>query len=98
MALHFERSPADYKRYRPSYPQALFTYLGSLPPATGLAWDAGTGNGQAAAGLAGVFRRVIATDASSEQLGEATPHPGITYRVASAEESGLAASSVDLVT
>jgi ubiquinone/menaquinone biosynthesis C-methylase UbiE len=98
MALHFERSSADYKRCRPTYPQALFTYLGSLPPATDLAWDAGTGNGQAAVGLAGVFRRVVATDASAQQLGEATPHSGVSYRVASAEESGLAAASVDLVT
>src|SRR5882724_4154266 len=98
MALHFERSPSDYKRYRPTYPPELFSYLASLCRATDAAWDCGSGNGQAATLLADRFRAVIATDASAKQLGEAPPHPGVEYRVAPAEESGLAPSSVDLVT
>ena len=98
MALHFERSPSDYKRYRPTYPPKLFAYLASLVPSHGTAWDCGTGNGQAAVGLAEHFRNVIATDASTKQLGEASAHDGVEYRVAPAEDSGIAARSIDLVT
>jgi len=61
-------------------------------------WDAGTGNGQAAGGLAEHFAEVVATDASADQIAHATPHPGVTYRVAPAERSGLDDATVDLVT
>lgn len=63
-----------------------------------LAWDCATGSGQAAIPLAAYFDRVIATDASANQIAHAHPHRGVEYRVAPAEESGLAAGSVDLVT
>jgi Methyltransferase domain len=63
-----------------------------------LCWDAGTGSGQAAGGLAGHFAEVVATDASADQIAHAAPHPGVTYRVAPAENSGLDDASVDLVT
>lgn len=98
MALYFERNPADYRRYRPTYPASLFPYLASLCRETEAAWDCGTGNGQAAIGLAGEFRTVLATDASARQLGESTPHAGVEYRVATAEDSGLDGGSIDLVT
>jgi SAM-dependent methyltransferase len=62
-----------------------------------VAWDCGTGNGQAARGLAEHFASVIATDASASQIAHAVPHPRVHYRVAPAESSGLAANSVDLV-
>jgi len=41
---------------------------------------------------------VIATDASAEQIKHARTHPLVEYRVAPAEESGLEARSVQLVT
>lgn len=63
-----------------------------------IALDCGTGNGQAAVGLANHFQRVIATDPSEEQISRATRHERIEYRVARAESSGLPAGSVDLVT
>jgi hypothetical protein len=63
-----------------------------------LCWDAGTGNGQAACGLAEHFARVVATDASAEQIARATPCEGVTYRVAPAEHPELDESTVDLVT
>ena len=63
-----------------------------------LCWDAGTGSGQAARGLAEHFAEVVATDASADQIAHAEPHPGVTYRVANAERSGLDEASVDLVT
>lgn len=49
-------------------------------------------------GLARHFDRVIATDKSREQLRHAIPSPGVDYRCATAEETGLARGSVDLVT
>ena len=63
-----------------------------------MAWDCATGNGQAAKGLAAHFDRVIATDASSNQIEQAVSHPGIEYRVESAEHTSLANQSIDLVT
>lgn len=86
-----------YARSRPRYPRSLFTFLSSLLDGHDLAWDVATGNGQAALGLADHFSRVIATDASPEQIAHAAPHPRIEYRVASAERSGLDEGSVDLV-
>lgn len=94
----FSKHAACYAAARPRYPAALFDYLAGLAPARRLAWDCGTGNGQAAVGLADRFERVIATDASAEQLAHASAHPRIEYRVARAESSGLAAGSMDLVT
>jgi SAM-dependent methyltransferase len=72
--------------------------LASISPANDLAWDCATGNGQAAVGLAAVFDRVIATDASEEQLARAEANARVEYRVASAEQSRLDPQSVDLVT
>ena len=95
---HFSRDSAGYARYRPRYPGALFAWLAAQAITRRLAWDCATGNGQAAIGLAEHFDRVVATDASADQLREAVAHPRIEYRQAAAEASGLVASSVDLVT
>lgn len=87
-----------YARSRPAYPSALYGHLAGLLDRRKLAWDAATGNGQAARGLADHFERVIATDISAEQIRHAEPHPRIEYRVASSENAGLPGASVDLVT
>lgn len=89
---------ADYARYRPTYPAELFRWLASLAPRRSAAWDCGTGSGQAAVALAEYFDRVIATDASAEQLASATQHDRVQYRQASADQSGIADGSMDLVT
>ncbi len=94
---HYSNVAASYARYRPRYPRELFEHLAALAPARDLAWDCATGNGQAAAGLAAHFKRVVATDASHAQIANAQPHPGVDYRVAPAEQSGLATDSVDLI-
>ena len=93
----FSPLAARYARARPSYPPELYTYLAGLLDRHELAWDAATGNGQAARGLADHFASVIATDISAEQLRHAVPHPAIDYRVAPSERSGLEAGTVDLV-
>lgn len=63
-----------------------------------LAWDCGTGSGQAALDLAAHFAAVHATDASEAQLAGARPHQRVTYRRAPESDSGLAPASTDLVT
>jgi SAM-dependent methyltransferase len=45
-----------------------------------------------------LFDRVLATDASDEQIASADAHPKIEFRVATAESSGIDADSVDLIT
>jgi SAM-dependent methyltransferase len=95
---HFSGHSAEYAKYRPGYPDALFEWLASLTPAHDLAWDVGTGSGQAALGLAHHFEAVIASDAAQAQLHNAPPHPRVTYKVMPAERSDLADASVDLTT
>lgn len=95
---HFSRLAADYAQSRPCYPDRLFEVVSALAPARDLAWDCATGNGQAATGLRGHFRRVVATDASAQQLAEAEPSDGIEYHVAPADAAPLETGSVDLIT
>jgi SAM-dependent methyltransferase len=95
---HFSTQAAAYAEFRPNYPEELFEFLAGLVSSHECAWDCATGNGQSALPLAKHFQRVIATDLSAEQISHATPHPKILYRVATAEESGLADDSVDLIT
>lgn len=95
---HFSRCASAYAEYRPGYPAELGSFLADISPGRGLAWDCGTGSGQAAVVLAAAFDRVVATDASAEQLAHARPHPRVEYRRALDRDSGLARASCDLVT
>lgn len=94
----FSPLAAEYARSRPRYPDELFDYLAGLVDRRELAWDAATGNGQAARSLVERFRRVVATDRSAEQLRHAFRHPRIDYRVVRSEQVELEPGSVDLVT
>jgi ubiquinone/menaquinone biosynthesis C-methylase UbiE len=95
---YFSKQAVEYARYRPHYPGELFAYLASVSPGHQLAWDCGTGNGQAAHELVKHFNRVVATDASSDQLAQAIAHERIEYRNERAEDVSLESHSVDLVT
>lgn len=95
---HFSGQAGEYATYRPTYPAELYAYLAALAPHRELAWDCATGNGQAALALAPHFAQIIATDASQQQIQNATPHSGITYEVRKAEDSGRATGSCDLIT
>ena len=94
---HFSKQAADYAKFRPTYPQELFDYLGSIAPSRQLAWDCGTGSGQAAVGLASAFDRIIATDASEKQIANAQSYERVEYRVAPAENSGIGSKTIDLI-
>ncbi len=96
-ADHFSALAAGYRQYRPDYPRRLWQELSQRAPGRNTVWDCGCGSGQAALGLADFFGRVVATDASAEQIARARCHPNVTYRVAPAEASGLADAEVDLV-
>lgn len=95
---HFSDHAGDYARYRPDYPAALFEFLGNRVSQHELAWDCGTGNGQAAFGLTAYFDRIIATDPSAKQIQNAIAHEKIGYYVAPAEQTNIPSHSVDLIT
>lgn len=95
-ADHFSTVAARYATYRPTYPPALVDVLADRAPA-GTAWDVGCGSGQLSVALAARFPRVIATDPAQALLDAATPAPGVEYRCASAEASGLPDHSIALV-
>lgn len=94
----FSGHAAEYAQYRPHYPVEMFEYLATVAPDRTRAWDCATGNGQAASGLANFFECVMATDASEKQIANAERGDRITYRVATAEDSGLEPGSMSLVT
>lgn len=95
---HFSQSSAEYSTYRPSYPAEFIAAIAGLCSHHNLAWDVGTGSGQAAILLADHFDDVVATDASEQQIANAQSHHRISYSVAKENQSDLVDHSVDLVT
>lgn len=93
----FSGHAAEYARFRPSYPPELFAWLAEVSPGHDLAVDIGTGNGQAAVGLAEHFARVIGIEPSAKQLANARPHASVEYRSATAETTGLTDGAADLL-
>ncbi|MEL6868183.1 MAG: class I SAM-dependent methyltransferase [Pseudomonadota bacterium] len=94
---HFSAHAATYQQYRPLYPWRMYRWLASRVGAQPTVWDCATGNGQAAHDWVHYAERVVATDASVAQIQNARAHPRISFAVASAERSGLAPASVDIV-
>lgn len=95
---NFSKQSDIYARYRPHYPVELYSYLSSLTQHHELAWDCGTGNGQAAIGLAAFYDKVIATDASEQQIKNSIPNVKVQYRREAAEHTSIESDSVDLTT
>lgn len=95
---HFSGVAAGYARYRPDYPAELFDWLAGVAPRRELALDCACGSGQATRPLALRFARVVATDASLQQLTGAEPIEDVLFAVAAAEAAPVAAATVDLVT
>src|SRR4051794_24102231 len=93
----FSGHAALYARARPTYPDNLIAELAELARGSALAWDVGTGNGQAARLLARHFDRVHATDASPQQIAEAEPHPQIEFSAEPAERCSLPNGVCNLV-
>lgn len=79
MAGLFDKQVDLYADARPTYPSQWYSMLADRTLHHSLAWDVGTGNGQAAIGVAEHYERVIGTDISEAQLKRAMDHPRVTY-------------------
>jgi ubiquinone/menaquinone biosynthesis C-methylase UbiE len=94
----FSIQAEEYSKYRPKYPFELFKFLASVSRGHEKAWDCATGNGQAAIGLAQYFDSVIASDISEKQLANSFKDIKVKYFIASAEDSKIESSTIDLIT
>lgn len=94
----FTKQADFYKKYRPSYPEALLTDILALTKGHDCCWDCGTGNGQVAIMLAKHFRTVEATDISKNQLAKAVKVPNIRYSEQRAESTDFRENTFDLIT
>jgi SAM-dependent methyltransferase len=97
MKDRFSENAKKYAQFRPLYPAALYEFIFSHTHRFDCAWDAGTGNGQAAKELAKKFTKVIATDISAAQIENAIPADNLVYQVAG-ETTTIPAHSIDLIT
>ena len=95
---HFSSQAMNYQKYRPGYPDELFSYLCSLCYDKKYAWDSGTGNGQCALELTRYFDKILATDPSESQIKGATQQTQIKYDVSLAEKCPESDQSFDLIT
>jgi SAM-dependent methyltransferase len=105
MAELFVKQAKHYSEGRPNYPPQLFSFIASKTPSHDLAWDVGTGSGQAARSLANIYKNVIATDTSPKQLEFAAKLPNISYKrtppnmsMSELQQNIGPESSVDLIT
>ncbi len=101
----FDKQARDYAKFRPTYPDSLFTAILEYNPAAGrtLAVDIATGTGQAALGLAPHVDRVVALDANTQQLAAAvdssnTLPSNVVFQHGLAESTGLQDVCADVVT
>lgn len=95
---HFSTASDKYHKYRPGYPTELFQWLAAISNGHDLAWDCATGTGQAARQLAPLYKRIIATDASRQQINQAETAANIHYSVATETNPNIADNSLDLLT
>jgi SAM-dependent methyltransferase len=104
MKPDFGAAAEDYRRYRAGFPDSLFERLGPMGigrPGQELV-DLGTGTGSLARGFARRGCRVIGIDPDSRLLAQARELDAeagveVDYRIGRAEETALAAGSVDVV-
>jgi SAM-dependent methyltransferase len=95
---HFESGGDAYAKYRPTYPPALAEFLAGLAPDRKLVVDVGCGTGQLSVLLAEHFDRVEAFDISADQVANATPHPKVSYSVASCDDLPVDDGAASLIT
>lgn len=95
---NFSKQSDLYAKYRPVYPQALYSFLMSLVEHKNVAWDCATGNGQVANELANYFDTVYATDISEQQIKNADQKDNVIYRVERAESTSFDNNRFDLIT
>jgi SAM-dependent methyltransferase len=94
----FSDRAADYVKYRPSYPAAAIDIILAGLGAAPVVADIGAGTGISARLLADRGARVIAIEPNAAMRAAAASHPAISARNGTAEATGLADASVDLIT
>ncbi|KAF2075834.1 hypothetical protein CYY_002868 [Polysphondylium violaceum] len=95
----FGAKSQQYRAFRPQYPQELFDILEQfLDEKRDLALDVGCGSGQATTKLSTMFKKVIGTDPSENQIKNAIQAENIEYKVLPAEDSDLESNLFDLIT
>lgn len=89
-----------YAKYRPSYPtEAITAVLSELgEPSHLTAADIGAGTGISARLLADRGLHVWAIEPNAAMQQAALPNPRVTFQAGTAEETGLATASIDVVT
>lgn len=99
-ADRFTGRAAAYAAARPTYPDEAidFIFAGAGDPQGLAVADLGAGTGISARLLAARGARVFAVEPNAEMRARCAELPGITAVAASAEQTGLPARSVDLVT
>ena len=95
----FSDRAADYVRYRPSYPAGTLdaALAGLGEPERMTIADVGAGTGIASRLFAERGCRVIAVEPNTAMRDAAEPHERVEWREASAEKTGLADGSIDVV-
>lgn len=93
----FSSQASQYLVFRPIYPETLYKVVTGACKQLKNVWDCGTGNGQAATYLANYFEQVTASDINYCQLLHSQKADNIDYLLASAENSGFADNSFDLI-
>lgn len=94
----FSTQAKQYQKFRPHYPDLLYSFLYSKVGDFDSAWDCGTGNGQVAVELSKKFKKVFATDISENQLKQANLKDNIIYSLGNAEKTDFADNTFDLIT
>ena len=97
MKDRFSHQSSAYQKFRPTYPEELFTFINGLVNEKTNCWDCGTGNGQVAKELSQSFENVYATDISANQISEAPAISNIHYSVQPAEQTDFTSDLFDLV-
>jgi ubiquinone/menaquinone biosynthesis C-methylase UbiE len=89
-----------YDHLRPTPPRDLFELLASMAPTQPpeLVVDLGAGTGISTVPWAAHATQVIGIDVNHEMLRVARQAPGVEYRVASAQQTGLPSACADVVT
>ncbi|MEM6789230.1 MAG: class I SAM-dependent methyltransferase [Myxococcota bacterium] len=100
--VDWNRTTTDYATHRQGFPARLWEALterGWLPTAATEVLDVGTGTGTAAVALARRGHRVTALDVAPTQIEAASRRANgldVTWRVAPAEDTGLATAGFDV--
>lgn len=95
---YFSHQSENYKLYRPSYPNELYSEILKFVSGKNCCWDCGTGNGQVAVELAKHFTNVVATDISQNQLDHREVLKNIVYKKVRAERTTFPENKFDLIT